>query len=190
MPLPPAAISRTPQHVRQVEVQAYLRDDGLWDIEARLRDTRPFDIPLRTGTRPAGQPIHDMHLRLTIDKSLEVVDAVAAQDAAPYPGVCEAIVPDYTKLVGLNLGRDFRRQVHVRLGAVRGCAHLTELAQILPTAAIQALSAQRGGVETRARPVAGEERPPSHLDRCHALARDGETVRQYYPRWHLSPRND
>lgn len=190
MPLPPAANSRTLQHVRQVEVQAYRRDDGLWDLDARLRDTRPYDVALRSGTRPAGHPIHEMHLRLTIDTALDVVEVAAAQDAVPYPGTCETISPDYGKLVGLNLGKDFRRQVLVRLGSVRGCAHLTELAQVLPTAAIQAMSAERGGVDTRDRPDSGEPRPPSHLDRCHALARDGATVREHYPQWYVPPRQE
>ena len=190
MPLPPAASPRTLQHVRQVEVQAFRRDDGLWDLDARLRDTRPFDVPLRSGVRPAGQPIHDMLLRVTIDARLDVVGVDAAQDAVPYPGTCETIAPDYRKLVGLNLGRDFRRQAHVRLGAVRGCAHLTELAQVLPTAAIQAMSHERGGVDTRERDAARAQRAPSHLDRCHALARDGDVVRQHYPQWYLPPRQD
>lgn len=190
MPLPPAAASRTLQHVRQVEVQAFRRDDGLWDLDARLSDTRPYEVRLRSGVRAAGSPIHDMLLRVTIDARLEVVGVDAAQDAVPYPGTCDTIAPDYRKLVGLNLGRDFRRQVHARLGAVRGCAHLTELAQVLPTAAIQALSAERGGVDTRDRGAQDSPRPPSHLDRCHALARDGETVREHYPQWYLPSRHE
>lgn len=191
MPLPPAATPRTLQHVRQVEVQAFRRDDGLWDLEAHLRDSRPHDVELRTGLRAAGEPIHDMHLRVTIDLKLDVLEAVASYQAVPYPGTCEAIAPDYAKLVGLNLARDFKRQALVRLGGTRGCAHLTELTQILPTAAIQALSEDRGGVQTRKVPAYAQASvPPSHLDRCHALARDGETVRQYYPQWHTPQRND
>lgn len=190
MPLPPATTSRTPQHVRQVEVQAYRRDDGLWDLDARLRDARPYDVQLRSGPRAAGEPIHDMWLRVTIDLQLQVLDAVADYDAVPYPGTCEMIAPDYRKLIGLNLAKDFRRQVHVRLGATRGCAHLTELAQVLPTAAIQALSADRGGVQTRGQASIRADRPPSQLDRCHALARDGDMVREHYPQWYVPPRKD
>lgn len=190
MPLPPATASRTPQHVRQVEVQAYRRDDGLWDLDAHLRDTRRYEVSLRSGPRAAGEPIHDMWLRVTIDLQLQVVDAVAEYEAVPYPGTCDAIAPDYRKLIGLNLGRDFRKQVHARLGATRGCAHLTELAQILPTAAIQALSTARGGVDTRGNTPSQVARPPSQIDRCHALARDGETVREHYPQWYVPPRKD
>ncbi|MEN9313626.1 MAG: hypothetical protein RIS35_19 [Pseudomonadota bacterium] len=131
-----------------------------------------------------------MCLRITIDLQLEVLDAVAGYDAVPYPGTCEMIAPDYRKLIGLNLARDFRRQVLVRLGATRGCAHLTELAQVLPTAAIQALSAERGGVETRGSASTRVGRPPSLIDRCHALASDGDVVREHYPRWYVPSRKD
>jgi hypothetical protein len=31
--------------------------------------------------------------------------------------------------------------------------------------------------------------PPSHLDSCHALARDGEVVRAHYPRWYTGPKS-
>lgn len=186
MSLPPAATSRTLQHVRQVEVEAYRRDDGLWDLEAHLRDTRPYEVTLRSGPRAAGEPIHDMRLRVTIDHHLEVIDVVAAFEASPYPGTCEAIASAYRKLIGLNLGKDFRRQVHVRVGAARGCTHLSELSQLLPTAAIQALSGERSGAHTRARPADTQTaRPPSYIDRCHALARDGEIVRQFHPQWHV-----
>ena len=45
-------------HTRTVECRGYLRDDGLWDIEGHMTDTKPFDIPnedrgrrTRPGTR-------------------------------------------------------------------------------------------------------------------------------------------
>lgn len=187
MPLPPAATPRTLHHVRQVEVQAFRRDDGLWDLEAHLRDSRPHATPLRSGTRPAGQAIHDILLRVTIDRQLDVLDVAAAYDAAPYAGTCETIASDYRKLIGLNLAKDFRRQVHVRLGAARGCTHLSELALVLPTAAIQALSGERSGAQTRGPGADGSPRPPSYIGRCHALSRDGEIVRQFHPQWYQQP---
>ena len=36
---------RKPMHTRTVECRGYLRDDGRWDIEGHLIDTKPFDIP-------------------------------------------------------------------------------------------------------------------------------------------------
>jgi hypothetical protein len=169
-------------HTRSIRVDAYARDDGLWDVEAVLVDTKSRDTPLASGNRPAGEAIHEMRLQVTIDVDLNVRDATATTSRVPYPGHCERIEPEYRRLIGLNLARDFRRNVRERLGGVRGCTHLTELAAVLPTAAIQGFA---GEIERR--PSNNEnddgERKPFQLDRCHALATHGPAVAQFYPRW-------
>lgn len=174
-------------HTRSIRVDAYARDDGLWDLEAELVDTKSRDFALATGLRKAGDPVHEMRLRLTIDAHLNVVSAAATLDWVPYPGHCDAIGPDYGKLVGLNLTQDFRRNVRERLGGARGCTHLTELVGVLPTAAIQAFAGEvfktRDSSQAAAEP-AEHERKPFQLDRCHALRSDGAAVAQFYPRWY------
>ncbi|MCU0769005.1 MAG: DUF2889 domain-containing protein [Burkholderiaceae bacterium] len=172
-------------HTRSIRVDAYARDDGLWDLEAQLTDTKSRDFPLATGMRPAGDPVHDMTLRVTIDTRANIVDAVAESRWTPYPGYCDTIGPDYRKLIGLNLLQDFRRHVQGRLGATHGCTHLTELAKVLPTAAVQAFAGEV--FKTRDAAHAGhleEEKMPWQLDRCHALRVDGPAVARFYPRWH------
>lgn len=162
--------------------QAYEREDGLWDIDARISDTKTRPAPLASGIRAAGDPIHDLCLRITIDLNLTIVDAEAVSDAVPYPGFCNTIGPAYKKLIGLNLMRGFRQAVKERLSGVAGCTHLTELASVLPTAAIQAfagdvLPTRDGTIEDN------ETQAPFQLDRCQALRKDGPAVAKYYPRW-------
>ena len=62
------------------------------------------------GLLPAscGTPIHDLKLRVTIDRAFNIVAADAASDAVPYPGMCNTIAPAYQALVGLNLMQHFR----------------------------------------------------------------------------------
>jgi hypothetical protein len=180
-----ARASRRHVHTRAIRVDAYVRDDGLWDLEAVLVDTKLRDFALATGIRKAGEPVHEMRVTLTIDAQLNVVDAQARSDATPYPGHCETIAADYAKLIGLNLLHDFRRHVRERLGGTRGCSHLTELANVLPTAAIQAFA----GEVFKPRDTAHDEQEqvqgkPWQLDRCHALRSDGPAVARYYPRWY------
>lgn len=182
MPLPPAETTRTPRHVRSIRVEAFERDDGLWDLDARLTDTKPEPFELATGMRPAGAAVHDMWLRLTIDTRLNVVDAVAVSDSVPYPGQCDTIGPAYRALVGLNLLDGFRNGVRARLGGTAGCTHLSELTGVLPTAAVQAFAGTVYKRETSGR----SERRPFQLDRCHALRVDGEAVRRWYPRWYAA----
>lgn len=165
-------------HTRSIRVDAYARDDGLWDVEAVLVDTKSRDLELASGPRAAGEPIHEMCLQVTIDNDLNVRDASATTSWVPYPGFCNQIEPDYRRLIGLNLARDFRRHVRERLGGVRGCTHLTELAGVLPTAAIQAFAG-----EVRRDDPAMRERKPFQLDHCHALVTTGPAVARFYPRW-------
>ena len=184
MPLPPASSARTPVHTRAVRIEVFRRDDGLWDVEAQLHDSKPHPLPLRSGVRAAGEPVHWMHLRVTIDARFEVVAAEAASDAVPYPGHCDPAADGYRKLVGLNLLKGFRRGVVERLGGVAGCTHLSELAQFLPTAAVQAFAGDATALEAARSTFGGGDTPPFQLDRCHAMRTDGEAVRLYYPRWY------
>lgn len=177
-------VNRALRHRRAITAEAYLREDGLWDIEARLTDTKPRDIPLAGGgVRPEGQPLHDLWLRVTIDVQLNVVDAEACSDWVPYPGHCDTIGPAYRKLIGLNLKKGFRKAVRERLGSVAGCTHLTELASVLPTTAIQAFAGEVFRIRDGAADD-GNSEPPYQLHGCHALHFEGEVVRQFYPRWY------
>jgi len=179
MPLPVSEVERELTHTRRVRYEGYKRADGLWDIEAHLLDTKNHDFHLKSGVRRAGQAIHDMWMRITIDRKFNIVDAIAAMDAVPYPNGCETIPPAYRKLVGLNLVRGFRKQTWELFGAVRGCTHLTEMLAGLPTAAIQTFAGEMP--EER-----DDGQKPFQLDQCHALETSSETVKRWYPKWHVT----
>lgn len=180
MPLPISEVERELTHTRRVRYEGYKRADGLWDIEAHLTDVKNHDFTLKTGVRRAGLPVHDMVVRVTIDRKFNVVDAVAVSDAVPYPGGCEAAAPEYAKLVGLNLLKKFRHGLKERLGGVQGCTHITEMLAALPTAAIQTFAG-----EMREDRPAG--RKPFQLDHCLAMDTTGETVKKWYPEWYMKP---
>ncbi|CAJ4187930.1 Protein of uncharacterised function (DUF2889) [Burkholderia pseudomallei] len=186
-------VPRQLRHRRAIRAEAYERADGLWDIEACLTDHKPRDVSLASGVRPNGLPIHELWLRVTIDRELNIVDVDASSDWVPYPGQCEAAKPAYRVLIGLNLFRHFRRDVSRLLSGVAGCSHLTELCAVLPTAAIQAFAGDVWNVQESLGDGANEGdrpagQPPFQLGRCHALRFDGEAVRQFYPRWYGASR--
>lgn len=186
MSLPAPEISRKLLHTRSIRVQAYERDDGLMDLEAELVDFKGYDFPRSNGvTFKAGDHIHDMTLRITIDAAYTIVAAEASYAAAPYDAFCTAITPDYRALVGMNLLKNFRRQVKERFGRVAGCTHMTELSQVLPTAAVQANAGRRREQLTQ---NAGQR--PFQLDGCHALRTDGPVVLKYYPQWYTGRHDD
>lgn len=177
MPLSPPS-PRTPLHQRNISITGYRRDDGLFEVEGVLEDTKSFDLALMSGPREAGQPVHRMWLRLTYDASLTIIDAEAASDANPYPGYCEAITPRYRGLIGMSMRPGFTAKVRELVGGTAGCTHLTDMISMLATTAFQTLAGQ---VQF------DPERKPFQLDRCHALATEADAVARFYPRWYRGP---
>jgi hypothetical protein len=183
MPLPAPASHRQLRHRRTIDIHVYSRGDGLWEVDAALRDVKTRDVPMAGGVRRAGEPIHDMLLRLLVDERLNIVEAGSNTLGMPYAGQCDAHDDAYARLAGLNLTHDFRRGLRQRVGGVLGCTHLSELAQVLPTAVIQAFAGEV--IDTRAEHPGAKK--PFQIDRCHALRADGEVVRVHYPRWFRQP---
>ncbi|MFA5488993.1 MAG: DUF2889 domain-containing protein [Candidimonas sp.] len=185
MPLPSPDIAREPLHTRNICVQSFIREDGQWDIEAELIDTKAYDFSRQDGSIfPAGKAVHHMHLRVTIDAEFTITAAVANYDAAPYNGSCAVIAPAYQGLVGLNLLRNFRQAVKERFERTAGCTHLTELSYVLPTVAVQTMA------KHRKQPAGKKNRRPFQLDGCHALRLDGAVVEKMYPQWYVAPRHE
>jgi len=170
-----ASAGRRRLHTRTNVVEVFERPEGQFDMEARLTDVKDHDLQLASGVRPAGSPVHDMRLSLSVDQEFNVTAAAGSSSSVPYPGTCETIGPAYAALKGLNLLDKFRAAVMQSLGGTRGCTHLSELAGVLPTAAVQAAAGVR---------VQDPDLQPFQLDRCHALVTDGEVVRRFYPRWY------
>ena len=88
MALPPAAPERQLKHRRSIDVHVYARGNGLWEVDAEIRDLKTRDAKLAGGLRKAGDPIHDMLLRLVVDEQLNIVEAGSETRWMPYPGLC------------------------------------------------------------------------------------------------------
>ncbi len=173
MPLSQAS-ARQPLHQRAISSRGYKRDDGLFEVEGHLVDTKAYSFPRMSGEHAAGTPVHEMWLRITYDASMTIVDAEAVSDAHPYPGFCAAITPDYRQLIGWSMRPGFSAKVRAAFGGIKGCTHLTDLIGVIATTAFQNLSGQLPSEPTR---------KPFQLDRCHALATDGAAVAHFYPEW-------
>lgn len=178
-----SSVARMPLHKRAITVEVFEREDGLWDVDAQLIDTKAYDFPLSQGGKhAAGQPVHHMWLRITIDHTYTIIDAGVQYDAAPYT-VCSIIAESYKQLIGLNLLRGFRHDVRARLAGKHGCTHMTELTNVLPTTAIQGIATRIN----RAKSTSEQSQRPFHIDGCHALRADGEVVQVHYPKWYEKP---
>jgi Protein of unknown function (DUF2889) len=180
MTLPSAAPDRQLKHRRQIDVQVFSRGNGLWEVDALLTDVKTRVALMTDGPRPPGTPIHEMLLRLVVNQQLDILEAGSETRFMPYNGICNEHGDAYARLVGLNLLKNFRGAVRERLGGVLGCTHLTEMAQVLPTAVVQAFAGDV--IDTRGDSDGASQ--PFQIGRCHALRSDGQAVRQFYPRWY------
>jgi hypothetical protein len=166
--------NRAPIHTRSIVCNGYRRDDGLWDIEAHLTDTKAYAVHNDFRSVPAGAPFHSMTLRITVDDTLTIHAIKACIDAAPQR-ICPAIVPNLQCLVGLQIGPGFNAELRRRLGGELGCTHLVELFSLLATTAIQTVLPLRR---------ATSDGDPAHLNPiggCHAFAANGALVARYWP---------
>ncbi|MBK6864406.1 MAG: DUF2889 domain-containing protein [Ideonella sp.] len=174
---------------RRITCEGYARDDGLYEIESELIDSKPYAVIVGDRERiEASEPFHQMRLRLVIDTDLNIHEAAAETVHAPYLG-CPDINPAYAGLAGLNLGPGFMKQVRERFGAGAGCTHLTELLGPAVTTAMQTVWHVRDQLsmpKSLRRPSQSLDGRPPEVDRCHALRMDGQAVRQHYPQLHAS----
>jgi len=162
-------------HTRTITLRGYRREDGLYEIEGHLCDTKTYDRTSNGIHRKACDPIHEMTLRITIGTDFVIRDVLAQSRVVPYPGHCDTIGPDYGKLIGMTIGVGFMRQMRDLLGGVNGCTHLTELIGGVATAAFQTMCEEINNSRSPTRPF--------QLDGCHALRTDGATVAEFYPQW-------
>jgi hypothetical protein len=158
------------------------REDGLWDIEGVLTDekTYPFDNQWR-GTVEAGDFVHRMWLRLTVDDRLTVRAVEAAMGDHPF-AVCPEITAAYRKVEGLAIRPGWSRRLRELLGGERGCTHLLTLLDHLAIVAFQTIAPL-----VKQDPVMEVTGRPRHIGSCHALREDGPVVREHYPQWYRKP---
>ena len=181
MPLS-APAARRHLHTRNITCEGYARDDGLWDIEASIVDQKTYavDEPYR-GHRPAGAHVHDMQLRLTLDRQMTVRDIEVTTNHAPYD-VCPSVAPAYRALVGAKVGGGWRKAVTEAVGRTKGCTHITELLMPAATVAFQTMGSwpKAGAVATEEHPDASAKKP-YFIDGCRAWASDGPVVQRLFP---------
>jgi hypothetical protein len=179
MPLPPSA-PRDELHLRRIELRGYRRHDGLYDIEARMADTKEHELTLPEGRIvPPGEPLHDMSIRLVVDEDLNVIDIVASTDASPF-GVCREATGTLQSMKGLRIAAGWSTAVRERLAGRSGCTHLTELLAPLATVAFQTLSQVR---QARPTPVDATGKPRK-IDSCYAYASNREVVERRWPMYY------
>lgn len=181
MPLSTPA-PRTHIHTRAIQFTGYEREDGMFDIEAHMTDTKtyPFGNDWRGRILP-GEALHEMLVRVTVDAKFVVHRVEASTENSPFQ-ICPDITPNYNALIGLKMGRGWREGIRERVGGVAGCTHITELLYQMATVAFQTITPlikhRNNRPDSDMRHLGSK---PVVLNTCHAWAEDSPVVKANAP---------
>lgn len=163
---------------RSIRCNGYAREDGLWDIEAHLVDTRPVSVtsPRFGVPKHAGHPLHEMKIRITIDNEMLIHAAEAVTIHAPFDPC--GIPPDkFPELKGLSFKKGWKKHLAEIMGGTKGCTHLIELLGNIATLAYQTVASSD---DYFAKIDAGEIRP-FFIDTCYSYKESGPVIKSLYP---------
>jgi hypothetical protein len=109
-------------HLRDTALRGYRRSDGLYDVEARLIDRKTYSFPNEDrGQIDAGEALHDMWVRVTVDGDLLIHASEASTEQGPF-SICPRGAETFPRLSGLKIGAGFLKAANERLRGVAGCA--------------------------------------------------------------------
>ena len=176
MPMEPPKPRREIHH-RTIDMRAYAREDGLYDVEAHLVDTKPYPFKrFSTAERwPANQPLHDMRIRLGVDAEFVVREIQASSDVTPF-GICKEAERTLSVLIGERIASGWSSRVKERLRGAASCTHLMEMLITMGTTALQGIRAIRNEAGVSVEAAAAHK-----IDSCYAFGRDREVVRMLWP---------
>ncbi|MGC6516603.1 MAG: DUF2889 domain-containing protein [Candidatus Puniceispirillaceae bacterium] len=168
--------TRTHSHRRTITLDGFAREDGHYDIEAELIDTKSYSFPSRThGTVEKGEPLHHMKICVTISEEMMILDASAKTLSGPYHD-CPQGAAAIGNLIGETIRPGWKKIVARAIGGKQGCTHITELMGPVATVAFQTIfgeRAKRNREASQTNEGATSEKTPQMtglLNSCFALS--------------------
>jgi hypothetical protein len=162
--------TKTPKalHRRSINHQTWQHEDGAMEIESRLTDRKEYDTHIGFNRPlPAGEPVHDMTIRVVLGPDGVIRDIRLRMDSAPFE-ICPQVIGRFEDLRGASMGRGWNDFLSMRFSGTGGCRHLVDLLRGMGTVVFQ--STYTGGW-TR-------ESLESMTDSCHAFRQGGPVVVQ------------
>jgi hypothetical protein len=169
-------------HTRTAEYRGYWREDGLWDIEAQLTDSKTYPHARPDGgVLEAGEPVHAMVIRLTVDDEMKIINVAVGMPATPFPE-CQHAKPPLERLIGCTLSRGWRKAIEEALGGLASCAHLRELLFNMATVGYQTIPIYKRHLrEWAGEPEPVLKRPPPHFGQCISWDFNGPVMKRLRP---------
>jgi len=170
-------------HNRDVSYRGYARADGLFDLEGELLDTKHYGYMSHEGPRPAGQAIHRMRVRVTVDDALRIQAIQTSMDNAPF-GECGEADKHMQRMVGVTLGPGWRKAIDSAIGGSQGCTHMRELLFNLATLAFQTIPHYQEHLRHEAGlPRVEGDQPPFYMGKCMSWDFDGPVIARVAPQF-------
>ncbi len=172
----PIPAPREKLHRREIIVEGFKREDGNYDIDATLCDTKTYEFTTGHGVLEANTPLHGLGARMTITPHMEIVDFAVAMDETPSPA-CDTAGPNFKALIGLKISGGFLRAANERVGGTLGCTHVREMLPQMATVAFQTT------YDTRTKHTS-QTTPPRLMNTCHGWREDGVIIRNNFPNFY------
>ncbi len=167
--------SRKLLHTRAITLNGYQREDGQYDIDAEITDTKTYDFDTPDRPIPAGTALHHMRARITVNDDLVITEAEAVTEAGPF-NLCGGGADSFGRLAGLTIKPGFLKAANERLGGTAGCTHIREMLQQMATVAFQTTYPVRAK-----RQDANPKAAPRLLNTCFAYDSSGPLVERRWP---------
>lgn len=179
------SVMREHLHTRSVAFNGYKRSDGLWDIESEMSDVRHYETwSPEKATLPAGQPIHNIAIQVTLDDQLTIQTISVRMKHTPFQ-LCAEVESRLQGMVGVTMGNGWRRTINLHLGGTQNCSHLRELLYNMATVAFQTIPVYHAQTQRKlGRPPEATTEPPYFLGQCSSWRLDGPVVQRFYPQFY------
>ena len=95
-------------------------------------------------------------------------------DSHPY-SICPEIIPNFKELIGITIGKGFRKNVYSKVGGIKGCTHLVELLFPIATTAFQTIYSYKLNKNKYKRQI--NKSAPSLINSCHSWSENNEVIK-------------
>lgn len=176
-------VQREELHTRKIDFKGFRRSDGLFEVEARVLDSKPyeFDLPNGGGTIPPNQHFHNLGICVTFDNNMTIKGVRTISETFPYLD-CQYGGQSLQALIGLTIGPGWSKKIRSRLPTSETCTHLRELLIPLATAAFQAMQIERSNLAS----ALDDKGRPLKLNTCYAYGESREIVKRTWPTFYRS----
>ena len=176
-------------HTRKVFCDGFIREDGFYEIEGRMVDTKSHDIPQKNDKILfKGEALHDMYVLLVINENMVVQSSVAVTNSAPYE-ICKNANFKIENLNGLKIGTGWRKKITSSIGGCNGCTHIRELLMSMATVAFQTVNGEKTRLRRvaknkgRSDPLPVDNSSPPLLNSCFAFDESSEVTKDLWPEY-------